>query len=167
MRRFNHLYGAGKTILVEPQATLSEFPEVPGLDARKMSKSYNNTILLADDEATTTAKVRTMITDPLKVRRNDPGHPEVCPVFALWKLVKPTHVAGVEEGCRSGALGCVQDKGDFAEALNEYLRPIRRRRAEIVKDMGYVERVIAEGTKKARAVAVETLHDVRVAMKLL
>jgi len=167
VRRFNHLYGAGKQILVEPQATLSEFSEIPGIDGRKMSKSYNNAILLADDEQTTTQKVRSMVTDPQKVRRNDPGHPEVCPVFALWKLVKPQHVAAVETGCRSGALGCVQDKGDFAEALNEHLRPLRERRAEIVKDMGYVERVIAEGTKKAQAVAAETLHDVRAAMKLL
>jgi tryptophanyl-tRNA synthetase len=167
VRRFNHLYGGGKQILVEPQATLSEFSEIPGIDGRKMSKSYNNTILLADDEATTVQKVRSMVTDPQKVRRNDPGHPEVCPVFALWKLVKPEHVAIVETGCRSGALGCVQDKGDFAEALNEHLRPVRERRAEIVKDMAYVERVIAEGTKKAQAVAAETLRDVRAAMKLL
>jgi len=167
VRRFNHLYGEGTPILVEPQATLSQFPEIPGIDGRKMSKSYNNAILLADDDATTTQKVRSMVTDPQKVRRNDPGHPEVCLVFALWKLVKPTHVAGVEEGCRSGALGCVQDKGDFAEALNEHLRPLRERRAEIVKDLGYVERVIAEGTQKAQAVAAETLHDVRKAMRLL
>ncbi|MFN2528347.1 MAG: tryptophan--tRNA ligase [Candidatus Baltobacteraceae bacterium] len=167
VRRFNHLYGEGRPILVEPQATLSEFSEIPGIDGRKMSKSYNNAIFLADDDATTTQKVRSMVTDPQKVRRNDPGHPEVCPVFALWKLVKPTHVARVEEGCRSGALGCVQDKGDFAEALNEHLRPLRERRAEIVKDMGYVERIIAEGTQKAQAVAAQTLHDVRQAMRLL
>ncbi|MDQ6930121.1 MAG: tryptophan--tRNA ligase [Candidatus Eremiobacteraeota bacterium] len=167
VRRFNHIYGGGKTILIEPQATLSEFPEIPGTDARKMSKSYGNAIFLADDDAQTTAKVRGMVTDPLKIRRNDPGHPEVCPVFALWKLVKPRHVAGVEEGCRSGALGCVQDKGDLAEALNGYLRPIRERRAEIVKDLGYVENVIAEGTKKAQAVAADTLRDVKAAMKLL
>ena len=167
VRRFNHLYGGGKQILVEPQATLSEFPEIPGLDGRKMSKSYNNAILLADDDATTTVKVRAMITDPQKIRRNDPGHPEVCPVFALWKLVKPPHVAGVAEGCRSGALGCVQDKGDFAEALNAYLRPIRARRADVAKDVGYVENVIAQGTQKARAVAAQTLYDVKAAMKLL
>ena len=166
VRRFNHLYGNGAQILVEPQATLSKFPEVPGLDGRKMSKSYDNSILLADDDETTAKKVRSMVTDPLKVRRNDPGRPEVCPVFALWKIVNPQHVDAVAEGCRSGALGCVQDKGDFAEALNEYLRPIRERRAEIVKDPSYVERVIAQGTAKAQAIAAETLHDVKTAMKL-
>ncbi|GAC1656069.1 MAG: tryptophan--tRNA ligase [Vulcanimicrobiaceae bacterium] len=167
VRRFNYLYGDGRQILLEPQATLSEFAEIPGTDGRKMSKSYNNTILLADDEAATSAKVRAMVTDPKKVRRNDPGHPEVCPVFALWKIVKPPHVAGVEEGCRSGALGCVQDKGDFAEELNEYLRPLRDRRTEVAKDIGYVEGVIADGTRRAREVAAQTLHDVKSAMKLL
>ena len=167
VRRFNHLYGGGKPVLVEPQATFSAFPEVPGTDGRKMSKSYGNDILLADDEETTTKKVRSMVTDPQKVRRNDPGHPEVCPVFALWKLVKPLHVAQVETTCRSGELGCVQDKGDFSEALNAYLRPVRERRAQIAEDLGYVEHIITEGSEKAREVAVETMRDVRRAMKLL
>ncbi|MDP9017415.1 MAG: tryptophan--tRNA ligase [Candidatus Eremiobacteraeota bacterium] len=167
VRRFNHLYGGGKPILVEPQGTLSEFPEIPGTDGRKMSKSYNNAILLADDADTTAKKVRSMVTDPAKVRRNDPGHPEVCPVYALWKFVKPMHVDAVAQGCRTGALGCVQDKGDFTEALNAYLQPIRQRRAEIEKDLGYVERIIAEGTAKAQDVAAQTLRDVKSAMKLL
>lgn len=166
VRRFNYLYGGGRPVLVEPQGTLSEFPEIPGTDGRKMSKSYDNAILLADDDETTTKKVRSMVTDPQKIRRNDPGHPEVCPVFHLWKIVKPAHVSAVDAGCRSGALGCVQDKGDFAEALNAHLRPIRERRQEIARDLGYVERVIAEGTAKAQTVAAETLRDVKRAMKL-
>ena len=167
VRRFNYLYADGKRVLVEPEATFSAFPEVPGTDGRKMSKSYGNDILLADDEETTIKKVRSMVTDPLKVRRNDPGHPEVCPVFALWKLVKPPHVALVETTCRSGELGCVQDKGDFSEALNAYLRPVRQRRAEIAEDIGYVEQIIRNGSEKAREVASETMRDVRRAMKLL
>ena len=168
VRRFNHLYGDGEQVLIEPKATLVEGgAEVPGTDGRKMSKSYNNTILLADDEAVTTQKVRSMITDPQKIRRNDPGHPEVCPVFALWKMVKPQHVPLVEQDCRSGALGCVQDKSDFAQALNEYLRQIRERRALYAADIAQVERIVDEGTAKAREVAVETLTDVRRAMKLL
>lgn len=166
VRRFNYLYGEGETILVEPQAMLSEFPEVPGTDARKMSKSYNNVILLSDDEATTTEKVRGMITDPLKIRRNDPGRPEVCPVFALWKFVKPQHVALVERDCRSGALGCVQDKSDFAEALNEFLRPLRERRKTYASDVAQVERIIAEGTARAREIAATTLANVKRVMKL-
>ncbi|HZZ64657.1 MAG TPA: tryptophan--tRNA ligase [Candidatus Baltobacteraceae bacterium] len=168
VRRFNYLYGDGRTVLVEPQAVLVEGgAEVPGLDGRKMSKSYNNTILLADDDETTTKKVRSMITDPQKVRRNDPGHPEICPVFTLWKLVRPQHAPVVERDCRSGALGCVQDKSDFAEALNEFLKPIRERRAILAADTAYIEGIIAQGTARAREVAIETLTDVKRAMRLL
>ena len=167
IRRFNYLYGAGENILIEPKATLVEGgAEIPGTDGRKMSKSYDNTILLADDEETTTEKVRSMITDPRKVRRNDPGHPEVCPVFALWKIVRAAHVPAVEEGCRSGALGCVQDKGDFAEALNAYLAPIRERRATYAGDPAQVEAILEEGTLRAREVAMHTLADVRRTMRL-
>jgi len=145
---------------------LSAFPEVPGIDGRKMSKSYDNVIALSDDEAATTEKVRRMITDPLKIRRNDPGRPEICPVFHLWKFVKPEHVPIVERDCRSGALGCVQDKSDFAEALNEFLRPLRERRKMFAADESYVEGVIAEGTARAREIAAKTLSDVKRAMKL-
>lgn len=166
VRRFNHLYADGLPVLVEPKATFSEFPEVPGIDGRKMSKSYNNAILLGDDEETTTKKVRSMVTDPQKIRRNDPGHPEVCPVFHLWKLVKPLHVDAVAHGCRSGALGCVADKGDFAEALNAYLHPLRQRRAEYAKDIAQVEQIITDGTARARVIAAETMRDVKRAMKL-
>jgi len=166
VRRFNYLYGEGKEVLVEPQPTLSAFPEIPGTDGRKMSKSYDNAILIADDEQTTITKVRSMVTDPQKIHRNDPGNPDICPVFALWRFVRPPHVPWVNEHCRSGALGCVQDKGDLAEALNEYLRPIRARRSQIAQDPSYVERIIEEGSHKARAVAAETLRDVKRAMKL-
>ena len=168
VRRFNYLYGEGQEVLVEPKAMVLEAAaEVPGTDGRKMSKSYNNTILLADDEETTTKKIRAMITDPQKIRRNDPGRPEVCSVFALWKLVKPQHVPLVERDCRSGALGCVQDKGDLAEALNAYLRPIRERRAAYAADPSQIEAIIAQGTARAREVAIETMADVRVAMRLV
>ena len=168
VRRFNYLYGGGEQVLVEPKAVvLEDAAEVPGIDGRKMSKSYNNTILLADDEETTTKKVRAMITDPQKIRRNDPGHPEICSVFTLWKLVKSEHVPLVERDCRSGALGCVQDKGDLAEALNAYLRPVRERRAVFAADMSQVESIIADGTARAREVAIETMTGVRRAMRLL
>ncbi len=164
VRRFNRLYG---DTLVEPQATLSESPEIRGIDGRKMSKSYGNDIKLADDEAITTRKVRSMITDPNKIRRHDPGNPEICPVFSLWKLVNSARVPAVDEGCRSGALGCVEDKGDLAEALNEYLSPMRARRRQLQDDTPRVERIIADGSRKARSVAQETLRDVKQAMKLL
>jgi tryptophanyl-tRNA synthetase len=161
VRRFNFLYGP---TLVEPQATLSEFPDVPGIDGRKMSKSYDNQIDIADDEATTVKKVRSMITDPLKIRRNDPGRPEVCPVFSLHKIVNQTRVPWIEENCRSGALGCVDCKSELAEKVNAFLRPMRERRAAL--DPNDVDQILADGARKARAVAKKTLADVRSAMKL-
>ena len=168
VRRFNYLYGDGEEILVEPKATLVEgAAEVPGFDGRKMSKSYNNFILLSDSEDETAKKIRKYITDPNKVRRHDPGNPDICAIFALWKLVKSEHVPLVDRDCRSGALGCVQDKGDLAEALNAYLRPLRERRAQYASDMAQVERIISEGTARAREVAIETITDVKRAMRLL
>jgi len=167
VRRFNHLYGDGREILVEPQATLSEFPEVPGTDGRKMSKSYGNAILIADDEETTTKKVRSMITDPQKIRRGDPGRPEICPVFALWRFVNPLRCDGIAEACRSGALGCVADKSDFADELNAYLRPIRERYTVYHDDPAQVERIIEEGTARTRVIAGAVLDDVKRAMRLL
>ena len=166
VRRFNSLYGDGSEILVEPQPTLSEFPEVPGTDGRKMSKSYDNAILIADDEDTTTRKVRSMITDPRKVRRGDPGRPEICPVFALWRFVNPLRLDGIAAECRSGALGCVQDKSDFAEQLNAYLRPVRERYAAYRSDPSEVRRIIAEGTARTRDIAASVLSDVKRAMRL-
>jgi tryptophanyl-tRNA synthetase len=166
VRRFNYLYGDGREILVEPQPTLSEFPEVPGTDGRKMSKSYDNAIYIADDEETTTRKVRGMITDPLKVRRGDPGRPEICPLFALWRFVNPLKVDGVAAACRSGALGCVDDKTDFAEQLNAYLRPVRERYAAYRDDPALVDRIIADGTARARGIAAGVLADVKRAMRL-
>lgn len=166
IRRFNHLYGGGDAILVEPQATLTEFAEVLGTDGRKMSKSYGNAILIEDDEETTTKKVRSMITDPQKVRRGDPGRPEICPLFASWKFVNPLKLEGVAAGCRSGALGCVADKSDFAEELNAYLRPVRERLAVFRSDPAQVEAIVAEGTARTREIATVVMADVKRAMKL-
>ena len=162
VRRFNHLYGE---TLVEPQPLLSEFPAVPGSDGRKMSKSYHNTIDIADDEAATTKKVRSFITDPLKVRRNDPGRPEICPVFALHHYSNAARVPEIREACASGALGCVACKTELAETLNAFLRPARERRASI--DRARVGVILREGSAKAREVANATMRDVRRAMKLI
>jgi len=162
VRRFNFLYGP---TLVEPEATLSEFPAVPGTDNRKMSKSYGNTIDIADDDATTTKKVRSMITDPNKVRKHDPGNPAICPVFALQHLANRARVPWIDENCRSGALGCVDCKTELAETLNAWLAPVRARRASF--DRTKVAAIVAAGTEKARIVARETLADVRRAMKLV
>ncbi len=167
VRRFNYLYGDGREVLIEPHPTLSEFPEVPGTDGRKMSKSYGNAILIADDEETTVKKVRAMITDPLKIRRGDPGRPEICPVYALWRFANPLRLEGIAATCRSGELGCVQDKGDFAEALNAYLRPVRERLATYRADAAAVARIVDDGTARVRDVAADVLRDVKRAMKLL
>ncbi len=167
VRRFNHVYGEGQDVLIEPQATLTDFAEVPGIDGRKMSKSYNNAILIADDEETTTKKVRSMITDPQKVRRGDPGRPEICPVFAMWKFVNPLKLDAVAAGCRSGALGCVADKTDFAEQLNAYLRPIRERLTTFRQDPSQVDAIIEDGTARTREIASSVMLDVKRAMKLL
>jgi tryptophanyl-tRNA synthetase len=162
VRRFNHLYG---DTLVEPQPLLSEFPAVPGTDGRKMSKSYHNTIEIADDEAATTKKVRSYITDPLKVRRDDPGRPEICPVFALHHYSNAARVPEIREACASGALGCVACKTELAETLNAFLRPARERRASI--DRARVDAILRDGSARAREVANATLIDVRRAMKLI
>jgi len=162
VRRFNFLYGP---TLVEPEASLTEFPAVPGTDGRKMSKSYDNTIDIADDDATTTKKIRSMITDPQKVRRNDPGNPAICPVFALHHLANRARVPWIDENCRSGALGCVACKGELAETINAWLAPMRARRASF--DRGTLDAIVASGTEKARVVARATLRDVRRAMKLV
>ena len=161
VRRFNRLYGE---TLVEPHPLLTEFPAVPGTDGRKMSKSYGNTIDIADDEDETAKKLRSMFTDPQKLRRNDPGRPEICPVYALHHIANLPRTPWIAENCRSGALGCVQCKGELAEKLNAYLRPIRERRAEF--DDATLRRIIAEGTEKAREIAVATLRDVKRAMRL-
>ena len=164
VRRFNHLYGP---TLIEPQATLSAFPDVPGTDGRKMSKSYGNAIDIADDDATTTAKIRTMFTDPQKLRRGDPGRPEICPVFSLHKIANAAETERIAEGCRSGALGCVADKTEFAEQLNAYLRPVRERLGVFRQDPAQVEKIIDEGTARTREIASTVILDVKRAMKLL
>jgi tryptophanyl-tRNA synthetase len=161
VRRFNNLYGP---TLVEAQGTLSEFPDVPGTDGRKMSKSYGNTIDIADDEATTTKRVRSMLTDPLKVRRNDPGRPEICPVFKLHNIVNVPRVPAIEAECREGALGCVACKSECAATLEHFMKPVRERRAALDPQM--VDVILARGAEKARAVAATTLADVKAAMRL-
>lgn len=163
VRRFNHLYGP---VLVEPEAILSETPYVPGTDGRKMSKSYDNTLMLADDDATTVAKVKNMFTDPEKIRKTDPGHPETCPVFFFQQIVNSENADSIAHRCRAGQLGCVEDKADMAVHLNRWLAPIRERRRALEAKPGYVDEIIAEGTRKARTIAQATLAEVRSAMGL-
>ncbi|HEY7982258.1 MAG TPA: tryptophan--tRNA ligase [Candidatus Eremiobacteraceae bacterium] len=163
VRRFNHLYG---NILIEPDAILSETPYVPGTDNRKMSKSYNNSILLSDSPEETTAKIKTMYTDPTKIRKTDPGHPEACPVFFFQQSYNAAEAPDIARRCRAGALGCVEDKADMARHLNEALAPIRERLRELAARPNRVDEILFEGTKRARAVAQATLAEVKSAMGL-
>jgi len=163
IRRFNHFYGP---VLVEPEPLLSQTPYVPGTDGRKMSKSYNNSILLADSEAETIAKVKTMFTDPEKIHKTDPGHPETCPVFFFHRVFNNTASDDIAVRCRTGRLGCVEDKGDMVQHLNSALAPIRERRREIAASPKLVEEVLREGTRRAQAVAADTLASVKSAMGL-
>ena len=166
VRRFNNFYPAAA--LVEPQALLTPTPRLPGLDNRKMSKSYNNTIDLSDDAKTVQAKVRQMYTDPKRVRADIPGTVEGNPVFLYHDAFNP-NVAEVEDlksRYREGKVGDVEVKTKLAVAINAVLDPIRERRAQALARPGYLREVLMEGSKQARRVAQQTMDRVREAVKL-
>ncbi len=163
VRRFNNLYGP---VFPEPDALLSESPVVIGLDGRKMSKSYGNTILISDPPEVIRAKVMSMYTDPLKVHKTSPGHPEGCAVFHVDKLYRKEEAPGIDLECRLGQLGCVQHKRDLADALIRELAPIRERRAELEAHPEMIEQILRDGAERARAAAYDTMALVHTAMKL-
>ncbi|RUM88810.1 MAG: tryptophan--tRNA ligase [Thermovibrio sp.] len=164
-RRFNRFFGE---IFPEPRPYLSKAPKLPGLDGRKMSKSYGNCIYLSDSEDEVNKKVMSMVTDPARVRKTDPGHPEVCSVFAYHKIFTPEErVREIEESCRKGEIGCVQCKRELARNLNEFLEPIRRKRAELLSRRDELIDIFREGSTRAREVAGETMEEVRKAMNFL
>jgi tryptophanyl-tRNA synthetase len=163
-RRFNQFYGA---VFPEPQPLLTEHPKLPGTDGRKMSKSYNNTLNLSDGPEELTRKVMGMVTDPARMRRSDPGNPDVCPLFTLDKIFAPKDWRSrVDVECRRAGIGCVDDKKELLKHLLATLKPIRERRMELAEKPGRIEEIIAEGSRKARAGAQQTLEEVREAMKL-
>jgi tryptophanyl-tRNA synthetase len=165
-RRFNHFYKVGgREVLPEPQVLLTPSPKLPGTDGRKMSKSYGNTIELTDPEPVVRKKLKTMVTDPARVRRSDPGDPDKCPVGDLHKVFStPETLAKVYEGCRSAGIGCIECKGWAADALVQILNPIQERRASF--NDGEVNDILNEGTNRARNRAEETMAEVRAAMQL-
>jgi len=166
-RLFGYLEGGGKIILVEPNSTLTEASKMPGLDGQKMSKSYNNVISLREDAASIDKKLRTMPTDPARVRRNDPGEPEKCPVWNLHQIYSSHEVQDwVQEGCRSAGIGCLDCKQPIIEAIQAEISVIRERAKEYEADKQLVRSVINEGTEKARDIARQTLEEVRQAMGL-
>ncbi len=184
-RRFNHLYGskrAGKAdaaksdkerlaeleqesdvreVLPEPKVLLTPSPKLPGTDGRKMSKSYGNTILLSDPEPEVRAKLKTMVTDPARVRRTDAGNPDVCPVFDLHKVFSTAEVqAQAAEGCRTAGIGCIQCKGWLADAVVNELVPIQKRRRYFEAHPDEVKAILADGAVRANARAAVTMAQV-------
>jgi len=164
VRRFNNFYG---NVFPEPQPLFTATPKVPGLDGRKMSKSYGNTIGLTASADEIRALVMTMFTDPNRIRRKDPGNPDICNRFQFHKLFsEDATIARVDHECRTAQIGCVDDKKLLAEIMIEQLRPVRARREEIDRDPGIVWNVLREGNERARERAAETLTLVRRAMKI-
>jgi tryptophanyl-tRNA synthetase len=166
-RLFGYLEGGGRIILPEPDALLTPASKMPGLDGQKMSKSYANTISLREDPDQVAQKLRTMPTDPARVRRTDPGDPEKCPVWKLHQVYSNDEVrTWVQEGCRSAGIGCLDCKGPIIDAIQAELAPIHDRAQEYEKDLGLVRKIIHEGNDRARDVARQTLTEVRQAMGL-
>jgi tryptophanyl-tRNA synthetase len=166
-RLLGYLEGVGRTILVEPDALLTPTPRVPGLDGQKMSKSYGNTIGLAEAPEAVEKKLRTMQTDPARVRRTDPGEPEKCPVWQFHRMYSNEDTqAWVQTGCRSAGIGCLECKQPVIDAVLAELAPIRERIAEYQSSPGTVDIIIAEGRERAREAARETMEEVRDAMGL-
>ncbi len=166
-RLFGYLEGGGKLILIEPNSVLTDASKMPGLDGQKMSKSYNNIISLREEAPSIDKKLRTMPTDPARVRRNDPGEPEKCPVWNLHQVYSSHDVQDwVQEGCRSAGIGCLDCKQPIIEAIQAEVAGIRERAKEYEADKQLVRSVINEGTEKARDIARQTLEEVRQVMGL-
>jgi tryptophanyl-tRNA synthetase len=164
-RRFNGLYGKGSAVFPEPQSLLTPAPKLPGTDGRKMSKSYGNTILLTDPEPVVRQKLKTMVTDPARVRRSDPGNPDVCPVGDLHKIFSDRATMDkVNIGCRSAGIGCIECKSWAADALVQLLSPMQERRKKFEENPRLAWDILEAGTHRARKAAAETLDDVRAAM---
>ena len=166
-RLFGFLEGGGKVILNEPQALLTEASKMPGLDGQKMSKSYDNTISLRDDPDTVTKKLRTMPTDPARVKRTDPGEPEKCPVWQLHLVYSDDkRREWVQQGCRSAGIGCLECKQPVIDSVLAELKPMRERAQRYLDDPTLVKSILADGGEKAQKLAEETMRDVREVMGL-
>jgi tryptophanyl-tRNA synthetase len=167
-RLLGYLEGSGISILTEPEVLLTASPKLPGIDGRKMSKSYGNTIGLREDTDSIVKKLKTMQTDPARVRRTDPGDPEKCPVWDLHKLYSDEKTqAWVQQGCKTAGIGCLECKKPVIDKIVEEVGGIAKRAVEFEENPDLVRGIIAEGCDKARAAARETLDSVRQAMGLI
>jgi tryptophanyl-tRNA synthetase len=163
-RRFNYLY---KEVFPEPEALLTEFPKVPGIDGRKMSKSYDNAIYLSDSPDVVEQKLKTMVTDPARKRRTDKGNPELSPVFQLHKIFSSKEEqAEIAEGCRTAGIGCIDCKKILIKNVFKVLEPIWQKRSELIAKPELLMEIVERGTEKARTVAEETMQVVRETMGL-
>lgn len=166
-RLLGFLEGGGKMILVEPEYKLAPASKMIGLDGQKMSKSYNNTIALREPPKSVEKKIKTMPTDPARVRRNDPGNPNHCPVWQLHQVYSNDEIKSwVETGCKEAKIGCIECKQPVIEAINKELKPIQERASHYIEDPDLVKNIVAEGCEKARKLARETMREVREAMGL-
>jgi len=166
-RLFGYLEGSRRMILPEPEALLTENPKVPGLDGQKMSKSYGNAILMREDPAEVTKKIRTMQTDPARVRRTDPGNPEKCPVWPLHKIYSTEDTRKwVWQGCTTAGIGCLECKQPVIDAIIREQAPLIERAQKYIDDPTLVRNIVADGCERARKLAEETMRDVRAAMGL-
>lgn len=166
-RLFGYLEGSRKLILVEPQALLTEASRLPGLDGQKMSKSYGNTIALRDDRDTITKKIRTMPTDPARVRRTDPGDPDKCPVWQFHQVYSDEATREwVVKGCKSAGIGCIECKQPVIDGILKEQEPMRERAQQYLDDPSLVRAIVADGCDQARKYAQETMRDVREEMGL-
>jgi tryptophanyl-tRNA synthetase len=164
-RRFNHLYQ--RKVFPEPETLLNIYKVVPGLDNRKMSKSYNNVIEISTPPGEIPAKVRMMITDPGRIKKTDPGNPHICSVFAYHRIFNQENLEEMEESCKKGSIGCVECKKAVSTYLQNFLEPVYHRRQELENNPQLIMEVLAEGGKKARTVAQETMEEVRQVMGLV
>ena len=164
VRRFNQLY---RPVFPEPEALVGEFPRLMGLDGKsKMSKSLNNAIYLDDPAEEVKKKVSQAVTDPARIRKDDPGHPEVCTVFAYHQAFNQEETPEIAEACRAGRIGCVACKKNLAQVINSLLEPMRERRVPYQNNPALIDDILREGTRKARNVAIETMKEVKAAMHL-
>ena len=167
-RLYGYLEGGGKVILPEPQARLTPAPKMPGIDGQKMSKSYDNVITLREEPDSVVEKIRTMPTDPARVRRNDPGNPELCPVWQFHQIYSDDEKKSwVQEGCTTAKIGCLDCKQPVIDAILAELEPFRERAQQFIEQPDVVRSIIAEGCDEARDAARETLDDVREAMGVM
>ena len=161
-RKFLFLYK--KEIFPEPEAIMTTTPRLLGVDNRKMSKSYGNAVNLSDTPEEVKKKVTSMITDPQRIKKTDPGHPDICNVYSYYKFFFPEKIGNLSDECKAGNIGCVEDKAKLADCIIELLRPIQEKRDRFIKDKKGLEAVLEKGAKKAREFARGTLEEVKKAV---